>query len=176
VWILNFQENNREENPLVSFSRLDTIREELKLVKEKSDNLEKLHHNNLFEENESYFENEIRIPKPKEKLEEIDPERFTRKRSNSMFASFQNLVKKDEDNIRLLLPLEKDQDLNLPIADAVLELQLEYMEKFRKNDMKKFIRRKSCWWSLWGKIKKGYIGEFIILDQDLDNNKQRSIK
>ena len=53
-----------------------------------------------------------------------------------MFASFQNLVKKDDDNIKLLLPLEKDQDLNLPIADAVLELQLEYMDTFRKIDMK----------------------------------------
>ena len=60
-----------------------------------------------------------------------------------MFASFQNLIKKDEDNLKLLLPLEKDGDLNLPIADAVLELQLEYMDRFHKTDMKKFMRRKS---------------------------------
>lgn len=44
-----------------------------------------------------------------------------------MFASFINLVKKDDENIKLLLPLEKDSDMHLPIADAILELQVEYL-------------------------------------------------
>lgn len=45
-----------------------------------------------------------------------------------MFASIYNLIKKDDDNIKLLLPLEKDSDEHLGIAEAVLELQLEYLD------------------------------------------------
>ena len=91
---------------------------------------------------------------------------LSRKRSNSMFASFQNMLKKNEDNIKLLLPLEKDHDLNLPIADAVLEIQLEYMDNLRKEDFKKYMRRKSCCWSFWGNTKP-HRGEFIIFEEGM---------
>ena len=93
---------------------------------------------------------------------------LNRKRSHSMFASFQNMIKRDEDTIKLLLPLEKDHDLNLPIADAVLEIQLEYMDKLRKEDFKKFMRRKSWYWSFWGHTKQ-HRGEFIIFEEDAGN-------
>lgn len=119
-------------------TRLGTIREELKLSKMISiEGLWNTRKESCFEEDESFISSQSKII-------QIDPViRFTRKRSNSMFASFQNLIKKDEDNIKLLLPLEKDDDLNLPIADAVLEIQLEYMDKFTKTNIKKFMRRKS---------------------------------
>ena len=130
-----------------SMSRLGTIREEMKLVKELSSNKREIVPAKLPKLDES---NDVNVNLGNVSKNE---EYFMRKRSNSMFASFQNLIKKDEDNIKLLLPLEKDQDLILPFADAVLELQLEYMDKFHKADLKKFMRRKSCHCSFCGKMK-----------------------
>jgi hypothetical protein len=136
-----FQENYLEliPSPDKSMSRLGTIREELKMSTNISiEKVRDVRKKKLVEDNESYDTS------GEMKARDVDPAlKFTRKRSNSMFASFQNLIKKDEDNIRLLLPLVNDQDLNLPIADAVLELQLEYMDKFHKKSMKQFMRRKS---------------------------------
>jgi hypothetical protein len=63
---------------------------------------------------------------------ERKPENFLRKRSDSMFASIQNFIKKNEDNMRVLLPLEKDLGMDVPIAEVLFEMQLEYMDKFQK--------------------------------------------
>jgi len=91
-----------------------------------------------------------------------------------MFASFINLIKKDEENIKLLLPLEMDQDLNLPIADAILDMQLEYMDNIKKKDLKKFMRRKSWYCSYCGVMKKRHRGEFVILEEDIGIKKHKN--
>lgn len=129
---------NELDNPVLT--RLGTIKEEFKRArmtqnKNNSVGTRLVNLPNLDDSND--------IVELKKKAS-TQPKDFTRERSNSMFASFQNLISKDEDNIKLLLPIEKDQDFNLPIAEAVLEIQLEYMDKIQQKDFKKFMRRKSC--------------------------------
>ncbi|CAI2385503.1 unnamed protein product [Moneuplotes crassus] len=152
---------HKKESKMKSFSRLYSYREDLGLVNKKTTNMfNDAPPTPLLEESETEFDEKSIVISPNQTRD------FTKKRSNSMFASFQNLLKKDEENIRLLLPLDIDKDSNLPIANAVLELRLEYMETFKKTNMKKLVRRKSCCCNFCGKMKKKHIGEDIILEQD----------